>query len=169
MAMLLHWFCMARFGSGGIYRASCCEMQPEASPCSTEIMPASSRMDPLLTKASGITYQSRGINCSGTTMRSETREGCDSKNSADTQVSEDRGEGGAPDSGAEIPLQPVVKTTVRQLCPCSPWGSIVEQRCTYYPWMPKGGRDPVGSPHWTRLLAGPVDSWRNEPTLEEVC
>ncbi|GAB0206886.1 hypothetical protein GRJ2_003154200 [Grus japonensis] len=32
---------------------------------------------------------------------------------------------------------------------------------------PKGGRDPVGSLHWSRLLAGPVDSWREEPMLEQ--
>jgi len=34
--------------------------------------------------------------------------------------------------------------------------------------MPKGGCDPVGSPRWSRLLAGPVGPWREEPTLEQV-
>ncbi|PKU43633.1 hypothetical protein llap_6066 [Limosa lapponica baueri] len=34
----------------------------------------------------------------------------------------------------------------------------------------KGGCDPfVGSPHWSRLLAEPVDPWREEVTLEQVC
>ena len=26
----------------------------------------------------------------------------------------------------------------------------------------------MGSPSWSRLLAGPVDPWREEPTLEQV-
>ncbi|GAB0179705.1 zinc finger and BTB domain-containing protein 5 [Grus japonensis] len=34
---------------------------------------------------------------------------------------------------------------------------------------PKGGCDPVGSPRWSRLLAGPVDPWTEEPTPEQVC
>jgi len=29
--------------------------------------------------------------------------------------------------------------------------------------------DPVGSPRWSRLLEGPVDPWREEPMLEQVC
>ena len=28
--------------------------------------------------------------------------------------------------------------------------------------VPKGGCDPVGSPHWSRLLAGPADAWRKK-------
>jgi len=32
--------------------------------------------------------------------------------------------------------------------------------------MPGGGCDPVESPHWNRLLVGPVDLWREEPVLE---
>ncbi|CAM9893866.1 unnamed protein product, partial [Bubo scandiacus] len=31
----------------------------------------------------------------------------------------------------------------------------------------KGGCDPVGSPRWSRLLAGPAAPWREEPTLEQ--
>ena len=27
----------------------------------------------------------------------------------------------------------------------------------------------MGSPRWSRLLAGPVAPWREEPTLEQVC
>ncbi|GAB0185548.1 AN1-type zinc finger protein 5-like [Grus japonensis] len=34
---------------------------------------------------------------------------------------------------------------------------------------PKGNCDPVGSLRWSRLLAGPVDPWRQEPTPEQVC
>ncbi|GAB0195074.1 hypothetical protein GRJ2_001972700 [Grus japonensis] len=32
---------------------------------------------------------------------------------------------------------------------------------------PEGGCDPVGSLRWRKLLAGPVDAWREEPTLEQ--
>jgi len=35
--------------------------------------------------------------------------------------------------------------------------------------MPEGSCDPVESPHWSRLLAGPVALWREEPLLEQVC
>jgi len=39
---------------------------------------------------------------------------CERNNSADTKVREGGGRGGAPGTRAELPLQPVVKTTVRQ-------------------------------------------------------
>ena len=43
---------------------------------------------------------------------------CERNNSADTKVGEERGGGGARDAGAEgLPLQPVLKTMVRQLVP----------------------------------------------------
>ncbi|GAB0201686.1 protein NYNRIN-like [Grus japonensis] len=32
---------------------------------------------------------------------------------------------------------------------------------------PEGGCGPVGSPHWSKLLAGPVAPWREEPTPEQ--
>ncbi|GAB0190616.1 zinc finger and BTB domain-containing protein 5 [Grus japonensis] len=32
---------------------------------------------------------------------------------------------------------------------------------------PEGACDPVGSPHWSRLLEGPVALWREEPMLEQ--
>ncbi|TRZ12782.1 hypothetical protein HGM15179_014338 [Zosterops borbonicus] len=32
--------------------------------------------------------------------------------------------------------------------------------------MPKAPFDPVESPGWSRVLAGPVDLWGNKPTLE---
>jgi len=35
--------------------------------------------------------------------------------------------------------------------------------------VPQGGCDPVGSLRWSRLLPGPVDPWREEPTLEQIC
>ncbi|PKU44528.1 hypothetical protein llap_5158 [Limosa lapponica baueri] len=48
-------------------------------------------------------------------------------NHADTQVSGEGGREGAPGAGAEVLLQPVVKTTVRQAVPCSPWRLTPEQ------------------------------------------
>ncbi|GAB0181411.1 hypothetical protein GRJ2_000606400 [Grus japonensis] len=99
-------------------------------------------------------------------------------NSADTKASEEGGGGGAPGARAEIPLQPLEKTMVRQAVPLQPMkvhgradihlqpmeDPVLEQVKT-----PEGGCDSVGSPHWSRLLAGPVDPWREEPTLEQVC
>jgi len=35
--------------------------------------------------------------------------------------------------------------------------------------MPKVGCDPMGTPRWSRLLIGPVDPWREESMLEQVC
>ena len=45
---------------------------------------------------------------------------CERNNSADTKVSEEGGGGGAPGARAEIPLQLVVKTMVRQAVPLQP-------------------------------------------------
>ena len=104
---------------------------------------------------------------------------CKSNNPADPQVSAEGGGGGdAPGAGAEIPLQPVMKTLVRQAVPLQSRevhggadlhlqpgerGPTLEQGD-----VPEGGCDPVGSPRWSRLLAGPVDPWREEPTLKQV-
>ncbi|PKU46413.1 protein pxr1-like [Limosa lapponica baueri] len=80
-------------------------------------MPGGSKIDPPLGKAklisnggstSGITFLSRGGNCCATAVDKGMRI-CERNNSADTKVSEEVG-GSAPDAGAEIPLQPVVKT-----------------------------------------------------------
>ncbi|KAK4832278.1 hypothetical protein QYF61_021677 [Mycteria americana] len=71
---------------------------------------------------------------------------CEKNNSADTKVSEEVGGEGAPSAGAEIPLQPVVKTMVRQAVPLQPMevhsgadihlqpveDPMLEQDCT--PW-----------------------------------
>ncbi|KAJ7406230.1 hypothetical protein BTVI_66085 [Pitangus sulphuratus] len=47
----------------------------------------------------------------------------------DTKVSEEGGGGGGPDTGAEIPLQPVVKTTVKQfLKNCSLWEGLTLEK-----------------------------------------
>jgi len=36
-------------------------------------------------------------------------------------------------------------------------------------WMPEGSCDPVGSLCWSRLLPGPAEPWREDPTPEQVC
>ncbi|PKU44516.1 hypothetical protein llap_5201 [Limosa lapponica baueri] len=54
-------------------------------------------------------------------------------------------------SGANIPLQPMDDPTPEQVA------------------VPKGGCNPMESLHWSRLLAGAVDPWREEPTLEHIC
>ncbi|KAK4811189.1 hypothetical protein QYF61_019820 [Mycteria americana] len=52
--------------------------------------------------------------------------------------------------GADIHLQPVEDPKLEQVD------------------VPEGGCDPVESPRWSRLLAGPVNPWRKEPTLEQI-
>lgn len=42
------------------------------------------------------------------------------KNPEDTEVSEEGGEGGAPGSGAEVPLLPMKRTQVDQVVPLKP-------------------------------------------------
>ncbi|GAB0187307.1 AN1-type zinc finger protein 5-like [Grus japonensis] len=55
------------------------------------------------------------------------------------------------DGGTDIHLQPMEDPTLEQ-------GDA-----------PEGGCDPMRSPHWSRLLAGPVAPWREKPMLEQVC
>ena len=94
------------------------------------------------------------------------------RNFADTKVSAEGGGGGAPGAGAEIPLQPLEKTMVRQAVPLQPMGDGGEQRFHLQPMedptpeqveTPEGGCDPVGSPGWSKLLAGPVDHGERSP------
>ncbi|GAB0184438.1 AN1-type zinc finger protein 5-like [Grus japonensis] len=55
------------------------------------------------------------------------------------------------DGGADNHLQPMEDPTPEQVD------------------APKGDCDPMGSLHWSRLLAGPVVLRREEPRLEQVC
>lgn len=57
-------------------------------------------------------------------------------------VSEEGEAGGA--------LQPMVKIMVRQMCPCSLWGTLCQGRWMHLVW----GWDLMESPLWSRLLAG---------------
>lgn len=61
---------------------------------------------------------------------------------------------------------------LRELCPCSSWRSREEQRstCSLWKaprqsrWMPRGGCDPVGNPHWRRSCK---DLEQEESMLEQ--
>ena len=97
--------------------------------CPIEQMPAGSNTDPPLAKAepigdggsaSGITYLRRGEKTCTTATSAGERSENERNNCADTKVSEEGEGGGAPGTGAEIPLQPVVKTMVRQAVPLQP-------------------------------------------------
>ncbi|GAB0185353.1 AN1-type zinc finger protein 5-like [Grus japonensis] len=55
------------------------------------------------------------------------------------------------DGGADIHLQSVEDPTLQQVD------------------TSKGSCDPVGSPCWSRLLAGPVAPLREEPMAEQDC
>ncbi|GAB0180767.1 E3 ubiquitin-protein ligase MARCHF3 [Grus japonensis] len=87
-------------------------------------MPAGSKTDPPLAKAdgdggtaSGVTELRRGKNHQEQLQPARGVRRCERNNSADTKVSEEGGAGGAPGTGAEIPLQPLEKTMARQAVP----------------------------------------------------
>ncbi|GAB0203597.1 epimerase family protein SDR39U1 [Grus japonensis] len=88
-------------------------------------MPAGSKMDPPLARAkpisaSVITYLRRKTKELRKSFCNQREEREDVRNSADTKVSEEGGGGGAPDTRAKIPLQPVVKAMVKQAVPLQP-------------------------------------------------
>ncbi|GAB0186275.1 AN1-type zinc finger protein 5-like [Grus japonensis] len=68
------------------------------------------------------------------------------------------------------------KTMVRQAVPLQPMevdgGADIHLQPMEDPMLeqvdaPEGGCDPMGSPHWSRLLAGPMAPWSEEPMLEQ--
>lgn len=66
------------------------------------------------------------------------------------------------ESAQQIPMSVQKEVEVlEQRFPCSQCRTPHQNRR-----MPKAGCDPMGSPHWSRVLAGPVALWREEPTLE---
>ncbi|GAB0181647.1 junction-mediating and -regulatory protein-like [Grus japonensis] len=92
-------------------------------------MPASSKMDPLLAKAepisddgsaSGIMYLRRGKKHQEQFQPERGVRRCERNSPADTKISAEGGAGGAPGARAEIPLQPLEKTMVRQVVPLQP-------------------------------------------------
>ena len=85
---------------------------------------------------------------------------CERNNAADTQVSEEGGGGGAPDTRAEILLQPVEKTMVRQAVPLQPMeddgGAEIPPAAQGGPHARAGG-----------CLKEAVAPWKG-PTLEQL-
>lgn len=47
---------------------------------------------------------------------------CERNNAADIKASGEEGAENVPGTRADVSLQPIVKTIVRQLCPSSTWG-----------------------------------------------
>jgi len=152
--------------------------------CWTETVPAGSKTDLLLAKAkrisvsdsaSVITYLIRHKNCCTTAAGETGVRVCKRNNSADTKVSAEGGQEvlqvpeqrflcshGADRGEASFPLQPW-RPMRKQISTRSLGRTPRQSR-----GMPEGSCDPVGSPRWSRLLAGPVALWREEPMLEHV-
>ncbi|GAB0205317.1 hypothetical protein GRJ2_002997300 [Grus japonensis] len=121
-------------------------------------MPASSKMDLLLAKAepinnsgssSGVTELRRGKTKNHQEKLQPERgvRMCEGNNSADTQASEEGRAGGAPGTRAEILLQPVEKTMVRQAVPLQPMEVDGEADIHLQPMedpMPEQGDAPKG-------------------------
>ncbi|GAB0208746.1 epimerase family protein SDR39U1 [Grus japonensis] len=149
-------------------------------------MPAGSKMDSPLTKAelisnsssaSVITFKKgKKLLCNSSWKRGVRI--CERNNCADTKVSEEGGGGGAPGTGAEIPLQPVEKAMVRQAVPLQPMeddGMMMEQIFPCSPWRtPRWSRwrhlKEAGTPWEAHAGAGSwQDLWREEPMPGQVC
>jgi len=91
---------------------------------------------------------------------------CERNNSTDTKISEEGGREReiAPRAGAEIPLQPVVKTWVREVVSLQTWRSRVEQTsnlqstraggCAERGWVTTGSLTAIPIPHLPVLLWG---------------
>ncbi|GAB0188269.1 EH domain-containing protein 4 [Grus japonensis] len=153
-------------------------------------MPAGSKMDLPLAKAkpkpisdggsaSGITKLRRGKKNHQEQLKPETRVRiCERNSPAATKVSAEGGGGDAPGARAEIPLQPVEKTMVRQAVHLQPMEDDGEQISTCSLWRTpcqsrwRHLKEAVTlwvSPCWSRLLAGPLAPWRQDTMLEQVC
>ncbi|KAJ7397452.1 suppression of tumorigenicity 5 protein isoform x4 [Pitangus sulphuratus] len=117
-------------------------------------MPASSKMNLPLAKA--VPTSTSGITEKQQPRQEEIKRGvmiCESNNSADTKVSAEVEGGGAPCAGAEIPLQPMRKTTLRQAVPLQPTEDPMPKQVG----VSEGDCDPIGHLQWSRLRAGPVE------------
>ncbi|KAK4810932.1 hypothetical protein QYF61_013340 [Mycteria americana] len=117
------WWVLVAGGATGVTSVRRCQKLP---PYRIEPVPAGSKTDPPLAKAetisdggstSVITYLRRGKKLLCNSSRKRGLRTCERNNSADTKVSEEGRRGGAPGTGAEIPLQSVVKTMVKQVVP----------------------------------------------------
>ena len=134
-----------------------------------EPMPASSKMDPLLAKAKSIS--NGGSASKRTSLRrwgkknicATTAAGERSENMWEQQPWRDPGPcrraGGAPGTRAEIPQQPMLKTTVRQAVPSAHGGSQWSR-------SPPAAR---GGPHAGAGGYPKEAVTHGQPTLEQIC
>ncbi|KAJ7413896.1 hypothetical protein BTVI_42119 [Pitangus sulphuratus] len=139
-------------------------------------MPAGSKRDMLLAKAepfrsdsntSVIIVKNKQSYCTYEIAAREKNgvRTCEKNSSADTKVSGEGGGGGAPEAGAEIPLPPVVQTTlaVVPLQPMEVHGGPGDAEIHLQPMeethagagrCPRQCCDPTEGPCWSRLLTG---------------
>ncbi|KAK4830792.1 hypothetical protein QYF61_013625, partial [Mycteria americana] len=131
--------------------------------------------DPVIKDRITVRYVRQGKKCRAAAVRERSEKNV-RNNSADTKVREEGGGGGAPGTGAEIPLQPMVKTMGRKVVPVQPMEVIggadihlqpVEDPTLKQADMPWRKLQPVENPCQRRLLAGTVAPGE-EPTLEKV-
>ncbi|PKU48694.1 suppression of tumorigenicity 5 protein isoform x4 [Limosa lapponica baueri] len=132
-------------------------------------MPASSKTDPRLAKAepisdsssaSGIMYL-RGGKKTSVQHQLQRERGvriCERNNFADTEVNEEGGRGGAPGTRAEIPLQPMVRTMVRQ----EPSAAHGGPQWSRYPPAAHGG------PHARAEAVTPWEAYAGAGSWQEV-
>ncbi|PKU46070.1 protein pxr1-like [Limosa lapponica baueri] len=132
-------------------------------PCPIEATSAVSKTDPPLAKAEPISHggSTSGIIFKGKKLQlnSNWKRGakiCERNNSAGPKVSEEGGGGGAPGTGAEIPLQPMVKTMVRHSVPLQPmevnsgtdiYLQPIEDPMPEQADVPEGSCHPLETPH----------------------
>lgn len=75
---------------------------------------------------------------------------CERNNPENIKASGEGGTENVPSTRADVPLQPVVQTMVRQQYPCSPWGPAAEITCSQW-------RAPCWS-RWRRRLWPPQEA-----------
>ncbi|KAJ7420692.1 suppression of tumorigenicity 5 protein isoform x4 [Willisornis vidua] len=108
---------------------------------SREPMPVNTKADPLLSKTEwghlwDNTFKKGEMVASKPLQPEREMRTCERNSSTDTKVSDEGGGGVAPGAGAEIPVEPIVKTMVRQAVPLKP-----AEHPRWRKWMPEGGCD----------------------------
>ena len=99
---------------------------------------------------------------------------CERNSPADIKVSEKGGQE-VLQAPAQIPRQPAEQTLMRQAVPLQHMEAHsgadlhAQPRDDPTPEQVNARRRLWGAPRWSRLLPGPADPWREEPTPEQVC
>ena len=111
---------------GGGYRGGFCEKLPEASPISDGANASRLQVRPTAGQGQAhhlwdkIVRMGEKVAAQQQLQRDREVRRYESNNSADTQVGAEGGGGGAPGARAEVPLQPMEQTMVRQAVPLQP-------------------------------------------------